>query len=304
MRFGTVRHGGVIKTVIEKEGRLVDLNSVGRAMFGKGLPWGKGFVEAYANKDKEVMAVCSEVMSKELSLLPLLDEENVEFLPPLPDARQVLAVGLNFSDHCEEQGVQPPREPRIFSKLVSSLIGHKMPICHWEVTNELDYEGELALVIGKKGRLISEDEALDFCFGYTIMNDVTARDLQRNDKQWTRSKGLDTFGPIGPFIATRDEVPDPQSLRITTTVNGEVRQDSSTQKMTFPVARLISAISKAITLIPGDIISTGTPAGVGVFRKPPVFLKPGDVVRITISNIGTLENRVVSQEGFLRQSQK
>jgi acylpyruvate hydrolase len=304
MRFGTVRHGGVIKTVVEREGRLVDLYSVGRAMFGESLPWGKGFVEAYANNDKKVMAVCSEVMSKDLSLLPLLDEEDVEFLPPLPDARQVLAVGLNFSDHCEEQGVQPPREPRIFSKLVSSLIGHKMPICHWEVTNELDYEGELAVVIGKKGRFISEDEALDFCFGYTIMNDVTARDLQRNDKQWTRSKGLDTFGPIGPFIATRDEVPDPKNLRIITTVNGEVRQDSSTQNMTFPVARLISAISRAITLIPGDIISTGTPAGVGVFRKPPVFLKPGDVVRITISNIGTLENRVVSQEEFLRQSQK
>jgi acylpyruvate hydrolase len=304
MRFGTVRHRGVIKTVVEREGRLVDLDSVGRAMFGESLPWGKGFVEAYANNDKKVMAVCSEVMSKELSLLPLLDEEDVEFLPPLPDTRQVLAVGLNFSDHCEEQGVQPPREPRIFSKLVSSLIGHKMPICHWDMTNELDYEGELALVIGKKGRFISEDEALDFCFGYTIMNDVTARDLQRNDKQWTRSKGLDTFGPIGPFIATRDEVPDPTNLRIITTVNGEVRQDSSTQNMTFPVARLISAISRAITLFPGDIISTGTPAGVGVFRKPPVFLKPGDVIRITISNIGTLENRVVSQEDFLRQSQK
>jgi acylpyruvate hydrolase len=304
MRFGTVRHDGVIKTVVEREGRLVDLDSVGRAMFGESLPWGKGFLEAYANNDKKVMAVCSEVMSKDLSLLPLLDEEHVEFLPPLPDARQVLAVGLNFSDHCEEQGVQPPREPRIFSKLVSSLTGHKMPICHWEVTNELDYEGELAVVIGKKGRFISEDEALDFCFGYTIMNDVTARDLQRNDKQWTRSKGLDTFGPIGPFIATRDEVPDPKNLRIITTVNGEVRQDSSTQNMTFPVARLISAISRAITLIPGDIISTGTPAGVGVFRKPPVFLKPGDVIRITITNIGTLENRVVSQEDFLRQSLK
>jgi acylpyruvate hydrolase len=301
MKFGTVRHQDSIKTVLEREGMLVDLYLVRKEMFGDEMPWGKRFLLAYASGDERVIAVCSQAISMDLSSLPTLCEEGVEFLPPLPDARQVHAVGLNFVDHCEEQGVKPPQEPRIFSKLVSSLIGHRMPICHWGITKELDYEGELAVVIGKKGRLISEDEALDFCFGYTIMNDVTARDLQRNDRQWTRSKGLDTFGPMGPFIATLDEVPDPDNLKITTIVNGEVRQDSSTQKMTFCVSKLVSYISTAITLEPGDIISTGTPAGVGVFRSPPVFLKAGDVVRITIGNIGTLENEVVSEEGFLRR---
>jgi len=302
MRFGTVRHHGTIKTVVKRGERLVDLYLLRKRMFGDEMPWGKAFLKALVSGDERVGAVCSEAMGTELSGLPVVEEEDVEFLPPLPDTRQVFAVGLNFVDHCEEQRVKPPEEPRIFSKLVSSLTGHKMPIVHWNMTKELDYEGEVAIVIGKCGRFIKENEAEEFCFGYTIMNDVTARDLQRNDRQWTRSKGLDSFGPMGPFIVTRDEVTNPDDLRIITTVNGEVRQDSSTKNMTFSMNKLISYISRAITLEPGDIISTGTPAGVGVFRTPPAFLKPGDVVRITVTNIGTLENRVVSEEEFSREA--
>jgi 2-keto-4-pentenoate hydratase/2-oxohepta-3-ene-1,7-dioic acid hydratase in catechol pathway len=200
---------------------------------------------------------------------------------------------MNYRDHCEEQKKPLPDRPIIFAKFPSALVGHNEPIVKPPLTSQLDYEAELAVVIGKKGKNVPEEEALSCVAGYTIMNDVTARDIQFSDGQWVRGKTFDTFAPAGPYLVTKDEIPDPQDLTIRLTVNGEVRQNSTTSNMIFSVAFLVSYISRVCTLLPGDIISTGTPGGVGVFRKPPTFLKPGDMVSVEIEKLGTLTNPVV-----------
>jgi len=212
--------------------------------------------------------------------------------PPVPDPQKIICVGMNYRDHCEEQNKPLPEKPVIFAKFPTALIGHGDSIIKPSLSEQLDYEAELAVVIGKKGKDIPEREALSHVAGYTIMNDVTARDIQFSDGQWVRGKSFDTFAPCGPFLATRDEVPDPQNLGIRLTVNGQLRQSSTTANMVFSVGFLVSYVSKCCTLLPGDIISTGTPGGVGVFRKPPAFLKAGDVVRIEIEKLGILENSV------------
>jgi len=213
--------------------------------------------------------------------------------PPIPDPQKIICIGMNYKDHCEEQKKPLPEKPIIFAKFPSALVGHNEPIVKPRLTDQLDYEAELAVVIGKKGKNIPEREALSHVAGYTIMNDVTARDIQFSDGQWVRGKTFDTFAPAGPYLVTRDEVPDPQNLTIRLTVNGELRQSSTTANMIFPVAFLVSYISQVCTLLPGDIISTGTPGGVGVFRKPPLFLKPGDTVSVEIEKLGTLTNPVI-----------
>ncbi len=202
---------------------------------------------------------------------------------------KMFGIGLNYADHAKETGKEAPSEPLVFPKMINSVIGMNQPITwHTDVTNKVDYEGELAVIIGARAKNISEDDALKFVFGYTIANDVSARDLQEG--QWTRAKGLDTFCPLGPVIVTKDEIADPHILSIKTTVNGETRQDSSTSELIFKVPALISYLSKHFTLEPGDVILTGTPAGVGIARNPPALLGHADVVEITIQNIGTLVN--------------
>jgi len=205
---------------------------------------------------------------------------------------KIIAIGRNYADHAAETGSEVPKAPLIFAKFPSSVIGQGDTITWNEaITTQVDWEGELAVVIGKRTRDIGEDEALKAVFGYTIANDVTARDLQlRIDSQWTRGKSLDTFCPLGPWIVTADEIPDPHALNIKTAVNGEVVQDSSTGDMLFKVPALVAYCSKMFTLEPGDIILTGTPPGVGEGRKPPVYLKDGDVVTVTIEGIGELSN--------------
>lgn len=212
--------------------------------------------------------------------------------PPIPDPQKIICIGMNYRDHCEEQNKPLPERPVIFAKFPTALIGLNDPIVKPPLTQEMDYEAELAVVIGTRGKNIPEQEALSHVAGYTIMNDVTARDIQFSDKQWVRGKSFDTFAPLGPHLVTRDEVPDPHNLSIRLTVNGEVRQSSNTSNMVFRVSFLVSYISHTCTLLPGDIISTGTPGGVGVFRRPPVFLEAGDVVRIEIEKLGALENPV------------
>lgn len=205
---------------------------------------------------------------------------------------KIVCVGLNYRDHAEEQGKSSPLEPMIFAKFPTAVIASGESIVLPSMSNQVDYEGELAVVIGKKGKNIPEGRAFEFIEGYTIMNDVSARDLQARDKQFVRAKSFDTFAPMGPRVASVKEIPDPQTLFIKTFVNGDLRQSSSTAQMIFSVAYLVSFISQVGTLEPGDVIATGTPGGVGVFRKPPVFLKSGDVVRIEIEKIGVLENPV------------
>jgi 2-keto-4-pentenoate hydratase/2-oxohepta-3-ene-1,7-dioic acid hydratase in catechol pathway len=217
--------------------------------------------------------------------------EQVEFLPATYPSK-ILAIGRNYFDHALEGGAEPPPAPLLFNKLVNSLSAHEAPIVLPGISEKVDYEAELAVVIGRRAKRVSEAEALDYVFGYTLINDVSARDLQFGDGQWTRGKGLDTFAPLGPFITTRDDIPDVQALKIEGRLNGEVMQTSNTSKMIFQVAYLVSYLSQGITLEPGDVIATGTPEGVGVFRKPPVLLKAGDVFEVEIEGLGTLRNRV------------
>jgi 2-keto-4-pentenoate hydratase/2-oxohepta-3-ene-1,7-dioic acid hydratase in catechol pathway len=212
---------------------------------------------------------------------------------PLTAPSKIACVGLNYHDHCRETGMEAPDRPLIFAKFSSSLTGPDQPI-EWpdELTQQVDWEAELAVVIGRRIRHASQDEALDAIFGYTAANDVSARDLQFADQQWVRGKSLDTFCPVGPVIVTRDEFGDPQDKRLFARVNGETMQDSTTAEMVFGVAEIVSFLSQACTLEPGDLILTGTPWGVGGFREPPVFLKPGDTVEIEVEGIGVLANEV------------
>lgn len=217
----------------------------------------------------------------------------IEFLPAVNPSK-ILAIGRNYTDHALEGGAEPPKAPMIFNKLPSSLSAHEAPIVLPTITDKVDYEAELAVVIGRRAKRVSETEALDHVFGYTLMNDVTAREIQRGDGQWTRGKGLDTFAPLGPFIATRDEIPDVHDLNIQGLLNGEVMQTSNTSRMIFSIPFLVSYISQGITLEPGDVISSGTPEGVGAFRKPPVWLTAGDVFEVKVDLLGTLRNPVVA----------
>ena len=221
--------------------------------------------------------------------------DSVSFLPPIYP-RKIVAIGRNYIDHAIEGGSEPPAAPLIFNKLPNSLSAHNAPIVLHKISEQIDYEAELAVVIGRRASRVSESEALDYVFGYTLINDVSARDLQFGDGQWVRGKSLDGFAPLGPFITTRDEIPDVQALKIEGRLNGEIMQSSNTSKMIFGVAYLISYISQAITLEPGDVIATGTPDGVGIFRKPPVLLNPGDVYEVTVEGLGTLRNPVVAAE--------
>jgi 2-keto-4-pentenoate hydratase/2-oxohepta-3-ene-1,7-dioic acid hydratase in catechol pathway len=212
----------------------------------------------------------------------------------LPIARpgKIICVGLNYRDHAAEAGLDVPQRPVLFAKWPTALIGPDMPIVVPSISREIDYEAELGVVIGRRVRAASADEALSSIAGFVCVNDVTARDLQFADGQWTRAKSLDTFCPVGPTLVPADEVPDPQHLRIRCLLNGEVVQDSSTENMIFSCSELIAFVSEAIELEPGDLIATGTPAGVGFTRRPPVYLSRGDEVTVEIEGVGALTNPV------------
>jgi 2-keto-4-pentenoate hydratase/2-oxohepta-3-ene-1,7-dioic acid hydratase in catechol pathway len=218
--------------------------------------------------------------------------DDADLLAPIARPGKIIAVGRNYREHAAEEGAEAPTTPVLFTKFGSSIVGHGDEIV-WRASDsaQVDYEAELAVVIGRTTRDVSIDSALDAVLGYTCLNDVSARDLQFSDGQWVRGKSLDTFCPIGPWIVTADEVPDPQALRISCQVNGETLQDSSTAEMVHGVAELIAFCSRFMTLEPGDVIATGTPAGVGVFRQPPRFLANRDEVAVEIEGIGRLVNR-------------
>ena len=216
----------------------------------------------------------------------------IDFLPPVLTTAKIVCVGLNYADHAAEGGVALPDQPLIFSKLPNSLTGHRGPIVLSPLTEQVDFEAELGVVVGRRARGVSKEEALSHVFGYTCVNDVSARDLQHGDQQWTRGKSLDTFCPVGPWVVTSDEVPDPQALRIRCLVNGEVMQDSHTSQMVFGVDEIVSFISQGITLEPGDLIATGTPGGVGFLQRPPRYLAAGDNVMVEIGGVGCLDNPV------------
>ena len=217
--------------------------------------------------------------------------EGVRLLPPLSRPSKIMALGLNYRDHAEEQNARLPEVPLIFAKFPNSLIGQGDPIC-WDdgVTAKVDYEAELAVIIGSRVRNCPEKESMEAVFGYTCANDVSARDLQFGDRQWVRGKSLDTFCPLGPWVVTTDEIPDPHVLGIRSELNGATMQDSNTEMLIFNIPFLVSFLSRHFTLFPGDIILTGTPSGVGNFRTPPVYMKDGDEVTVEIEGIGRLSN--------------
>jgi 2,4-didehydro-3-deoxy-L-rhamnonate hydrolase len=211
---------------------------------------------------------------------------------PIELPQKIICVGLNYVDHAAEGSAKVPERPLLFAKWPNTLIGPREPIVLPSITEKVDYEGELAVVIGRQTRGIGVDDALDAVAGYLCANDVSARDLQFGDGQWVRGKTLDTFCPIGPSLVPASEIPDPQALRLRTILNGEVVQEAPTADMIFSVADIVSFVAQAITLEPGDLILTGTPAGVGIFRDPELLLQPGDEVTVEIEGIGTLTNPV------------
>jgi 2-keto-4-pentenoate hydratase/2-oxohepta-3-ene-1,7-dioic acid hydratase in catechol pathway len=217
---------------------------------------------------------------------------NTDLLAPIPDPSKIICLAFNYYDHARDAGLTPSNEPVIFIKPRTTLNDPFNDVVCPYFVERLDYEAELAVIIGKNTKDIEPENASDCIFGYTILHDVSARDIQFKDKQFTRGKSIDTFAPCGPWITTKDEIDDPQNLQIVTKVNGEIRQNSSSSKMVISIEKIISSLSKVMTLEAGDIISTGTPAGVAMSMKEPKYLKSGDIVEITIENLGTIRNRI------------
>ena len=218
--------------------------------------------------------------------------KELELYSPITRPSKIVCLLLNYEDHAIEQNKKPPEHPTVFSKAPSALSGPFDDIVIWPGVDMIDAEAELAVIIGHEGRLIGSEEAMDYVAGFIVFNDVSARRIQKNDRQYFRGKSFDTFAPCGPWLMTPDEIKDPHALRITQRLNGEIMQDASTSELISTVPEIISFLSSGITLMPGDIIATGTPAGVGVFRDPPVHLKEGDLVEIEIEGIGTIASRV------------
>lgn len=247
-----------------------------------------------ANKDPDEL----KKLSRAGALLKL---GQVKFLSPIPWPRKnVIMLGINYREHVEEGAraraleLKYPDAPVYFTKPATSVIGHRGKVIHHKATEKLDYEAEFALVIGKKGRDIPKEKVYDYIFGYTICLDMTARDLQRRHGQWFKGKSLDTFCPLGPWIVHKSALADPQQLRLVCRVNGEIMQDGNTRDMIFDIPTMVSELSQGMTLEPGEIISTGTPSGVGFARVPPLFLKPGDRVEAEVEGIGKLEVEIAA----------
>jgi 2-keto-4-pentenoate hydratase/2-oxohepta-3-ene-1,7-dioic acid hydratase in catechol pathway len=221
--------------------------------------------------------------------------EEIELLAPLPNPPKIICLAFNYYDHAKDAGLTPSDEPVIFMKPRTTLNSPYSNIVCPSFVKRLDYEAEIAAIIGKDTKKASIEQSVDSIFGYMILHDVSARDIQFKDKQFTRGKSIDTFAPCGPWITTKDEISDPQNLEIITKVNGELRQKSSSVNMVIPIKKIISSLSSIMTMEEGDIISTGTPAGVAMSMKEPKYLKDGDIVEISIENLGTIRNRVVFQ---------
>jgi 2-keto-4-pentenoate hydratase/2-oxohepta-3-ene-1,7-dioic acid hydratase in catechol pathway len=255
------------------------------------VPGGPATIEALLQAGSSALAALAAAADPLRIVAEGVPLDALELLAPVPRPGKIVAIGRNYPDHTMEDGAIHPPSPLVFAKFPSSVVGPGAEI-RWdpELTGQVDYEAELAVVIGRRARSVTEDEALDHVLGYTCLNDITARDLQFGDGQWVRGKSLDTFCPMGPALVTADGLPDPGDLRISCLVNGERMQDDRTSAMFFSVSAIISDCSRAFTLEPGDVIATGTPGGVGIFRKPPVLLADGDVVSVEIEGIGTLTN--------------
>ena len=221
--------------------------------------------------------------------------QEIEIAAPVPRPGKIICIGLNYRNHAEESGMPIPTSPIIFSKFATSVISANKPIIVPKKSSQTDYEAELAFVVGRRAKNVSKEDAMDYVFGYTNFNDVSARDFQFADGQWQRGKSCDTFAPMGEFIATADEIADPHNLNIRFRLNGETMQNSDTTELIFKIPEIIEFLSETITLEPGDVVATGTPPGVGFARQPPVFLKDGDVAEVEIEGLGILSNPVIAE---------
>ncbi len=227
--------------------------------------------------------------------LPKINRQGIEICAPVPRPNKIICIGLNYRDHAQESGMPIPTSPIIFSKFSTCVIGANQPIVLPKGSEQVDYEAELAFIIGRLAKNVKKEDAMDYVFGYTNFNDVSARDFQFTDGQWQRGKSCDTFAPVGEFIATTDEIENPHNLSIKLRLNGETLQNSNTDQLIFNIPEIIEFLSQSITLEAGDVVATGTPPGVGFARKPPVFLQDGDKVEIEIEGLGILANSVVAQ---------
>jgi len=276
-----------------------------------GAAWHVGMMRGQAVVDASAFVSSDgRSYSSVRELLPLLDElcvwasqqfdvgnevlplKTLELGPPVPNPDKILRLGVNYREHAAEAQQELPMVPLVFAKFRNSLTGPTSPILLPRVSTLIDYEGELAVIIGTRCKAVSEQEALQYVAGYSIINDVTARDIQAQTSQWTAGKALDTFAPMGPGIVPTSQIPDPQTLTLITRVNGQEVQHESTANMIFSVASALAFLSSLMTLVPGDILATGTPSGVGFKRTPPLFLQDGDVVEVEIERIGRLRNPV------------
>ncbi len=281
-RAGIAHEGAVVDVSASRLSRADAADGQGDLSVRALLERGQAYVE-------EVFAWAQQQFDARSHLLPL---DTLELGPPVPDPDKILCLGVNYREHAAEAQQELPAVPMFFAKFRNSLIGPSSPILLPRVSTQIDYEGELAVIIGSRCKEVSEQEALQYVAGYSIMNDVSARDIQLQTSQWEAGKALDTFGPMGPGMVLASDIPDPQTLMLTTKVNGPVVQHESTANMIFSVTTSIAFLSSLMTLEPGDIIATGTPSGVGFKRTPPLFLQEGDVVEVEMERIGRIRNPV------------
>lgn len=290
MRIARFHHDGEARTGVLRDGEVIDV-----ATLGQDLPTD---VAALLSAGTAAAQTLAGAAANGTPGIPLAD---VRLLAPVARPPKFFAVGLNYADHAEEAGLEKPEYPVVFTKLSSCVAGPHDDVHRPLVSDQLDYEGELGFVIGRRCRHVSHDAARDAIAGYLVVNDVSVRDWQTRTPQWTLGKSFDTHGPIGPWIVTPDEVGDPHALGIRTYVNGELRQESNTRHLIFDCYRLVAYLSTVCTLEPGDVVATGTPSGVGLLMDPPRLLQAGDVVRVEIDRIGAIENRVVDEPSAVHE---
>jgi 2-keto-4-pentenoate hydratase/2-oxohepta-3-ene-1,7-dioic acid hydratase in catechol pathway len=295
MRLATVRRSvdGRTALFVGTADGYVDLALAARALEVEGIGDVADVGELYRAGDAAVARVARIAESLPAAEVPATHLTELRLAPPVTRPDSIVCIGRNYLEHIREGNADVPPYPILFSKYPNTLVGHEDEVRHHRLTEQLDYEGELAVVIGRRAGRIPAARAMEVVAGYTILNDISARDLQYGDVQWIRGKSLDTWGPVGPVFVTADEIPDPHALRLQTRVNGELRQDASCSDMIFKIPELIEFITEGITLRPGDLISTGTPSGVGMGFDPPRWLRPGDVLEVTIEPIGTLRSTIV-----------
>lgn len=285
-------HGGESYGVVREDNSIVDVPKIGKTL-GKKVPKNIDALISLGDEAENLLVEILNNASHGRSFV--LDPSQIVLKAPVASPPKIICLGLNYRDHAEEAGASLPDEPIIFMKPRTAIVGPNEPVKKPRFVERLDYEVELGVVIGKAGKNIPVSKAKEHIFGYTAFNDISARDIQFKDGQWTRGKSFDTFAPFGPCIVTAAQIGDPNNLRMWTTVNGETRQNSSTKHMLFNVYEIVHHLSKVMTLEPCDLIATGTPAGVAAFMKPkPRFLQPGDVVEVEIEKIGKLRNPIAT----------